>query len=77
MSRKNIEGAPDPLYGEAMVAYVVPRAGAVIDPAALIEHCRTVIASYKKPKHVRVVDTLPRNSLAKVMKEELRGRERA
>lgn len=72
-----VVGTPDPLYGEAVVAYVVPRAGAVIDPAALIEHCRTVIAGYKKPKHVRVVDALPRNSLAKVMKEELRHRERA
>ncbi len=49
----------------------------MIDPVALIEHCRTVIAGYKKPTHVRIVDALPRNNLAKVVKEELRRRERA
>jgi long-chain acyl-CoA synthetase len=71
-----VVGAPDPLYGEAVVAYVVPRPGAVVEPAALIEHCRAIIAGYKKPRHVRIVDALPRNSLAKVLKEELRRRER-
>ena len=71
-----VVAAPDALYGEAVVAYVVPRDGAALDGLALIEHCRTLIASYKKPRHVRVVDALPRNTLGKVLKEELRRRER-
>jgi long-chain acyl-CoA synthetase len=60
-----VVGAPDAVYGEAVVAYVVPRAGDVLDAPALIDHCRTAIAGYKKPKHVRIVDTLPRNSLGR------------
>jgi acyl-CoA synthetase (AMP-forming)/AMP-acid ligase II len=70
-------GVPDPRFGEAVCAYVIARPGAAVTGDALIEHCRARIASYKKPRHVRIVDALPRNSTGKVLKEELRRRERA
>ena len=65
-------GVPDALYGEAVAAFVQPRAGAALSPAAVIEHCRRHLAGYKKPRHVVFVDALPRNSLGKVLKAELR-----
>ena len=65
-------GIPDDMYGESVVAFVERTPGADPAPAAIIEHVRTLIASYKKPKHVFVVDTLPRNSLGKVLKRDLR-----
>ena len=38
----------------------------------IIAHCRQHLASYKKPKCVRVVDELPRNSSGKILKYRLR-----
>lgn len=67
-------GVPDPIFGEAVAAFVKVKRGAVPSPAALIEHCRERLASYKKPKHVFVVEALPRNATGKVLKNELRAR---
>lgn len=63
---------PDATFGEAVAAYVEIADGATVDAAAIIEHCRQRIASYKKPKHVFFVQSLPRNSLGKVLKAQLR-----
>jgi len=67
-------GVPDALYGEAVAAFVEPRPGARLDAQAVIEHCRALLAGYKKPRHVVFVESLPRNSLGKVLKSELRKR---
>jgi long-chain acyl-CoA synthetase len=65
-------GVPDETYGEAVAACVELKPGAKATPAELIEHCRSRIAGYKKPKHVRFVAELPRNSTGKVQKFRLR-----
>lgn len=39
----------------------------------VIERCRSLIAGYKKPRDVRFVESLPRNSVGKVVKESLRA----
>ena len=67
-------GVPDPTFGEAVAAYVELQPGAEPDAHALIAHCRDLIASYKKPKHVIFVQSLPRTSTGKVVKVELRER---
>ena len=67
-------GAPDPKWGEKVVAAVCVREGYEVTAAALIEHCRERIASYKKPRHVVFIDVLPRNASGKVLKRELRDR---
>ncbi|MFG1359579.1 class I adenylate-forming enzyme family protein [Xanthobacter pseudotagetidis] len=67
-----VVGIPDAIYGEAVVAFVEPRAGQEPSEEALIAHCRTLIAGYKKPKRVLFVEQLPRNALGKVLKTELR-----
>jgi fatty-acyl-CoA synthase len=74
-------GVPDERWGEAVKAVVVLKPGAVLDPAALIAHCRERIAGYKAPKSVDRIDVLPRNPSGKVLRRELRapywaGRER-
>ena len=53
-------GVPDPRMNEAAVAYVIPRAGAALTPDEVIAHCRGRIASYKVPRHVRIVPDVPR-----------------
>ena len=65
-------GVPDAVYGEAVAAFVETKPGAAANADALIEHCRALIAGYKKPKHVFFVDALPRNALGKALKNDLR-----
>ena len=57
---------------EAVVAFVVPRAGHDIDPAAIDAHCRARMASFKRPRRLVVVDTLPRTTTGKVRRFALR-----
>jgi acyl-CoA synthetase (AMP-forming)/AMP-acid ligase II len=54
-------GIPDPKWVQSVKAIVVVKDGATIDIDDLIEHCRTRMASYKKPRTVEFVDALPRN----------------
>ena len=67
-------GAPDPKWGEKVVAVVCVRGGESVTGADLVVFCRERIASYKKPKHVVFIDVLPRNASGKVLKRELRDR---
>jgi long-chain acyl-CoA synthetase len=67
-----VVGVPDALYGEAVAAFVQLHPGAELSVESAIEHCRAQLAGYKKPRHVVFVDSLPRNSLGKVLKTELR-----
>jgi long-chain acyl-CoA synthetase len=69
-----VVGVPDPLYGEAVAAFVELRPGARLEAPAVVEHCRAHLAGYKKPRHVIFVASLPRNSVGKVLKTELRQR---
>ncbi|WP_418317644.1 AMP-binding protein [Piscinibacter sakaiensis] len=66
----SVIGRPDPEWGEVIVAYVV-RSGAV-DAAALDAFCVEHIARFKRPKHYRFVDELPKNNYGKVLKTALR-----
>jgi fatty-acyl-CoA synthase len=63
-------GMPDERWGEVGAAFVVLRAPVTED--ALLAHCRERLARFKVPKSVHVLDELPRNSLGKVVKSELR-----
>jgi HIP---CoA ligase len=67
-------GVPDRRMGEVAIAFVVPRAGATIDEAALIAWSRERMANYKVPRSVQVVDGLPLNASGKVLKYVLRER---
>lgn len=64
----------DAEFGESVFAYVTFQTGASASESELIEHCRELIASYKKPKYIREIDALPRNSTGKVVKVALRER---
>jgi len=65
-------GIPDELWGEEPMAIVVLKEGQQATPEELMEHCRANLASYKRPRSVVFVDSLPRNPLGKVLKRELR-----
>ena len=68
----SVVGAPDPEWGETVVAFVVPRPGARLEAAALDAVCLEHIARFKRPKRYRFVDALPKNNYGKVLKTALR-----
>lgn len=65
-------GLPDEVWGEAVTAVVVRRSGTCVSAGDLIEHCRTALAGFKKPRRVLFVDELPKNASGKILKRELR-----
>ena len=69
-------GIPDRAWGEAVHAVVVLRPDAAqLTDAALIDHCRGLIASYKLPKSVEFQsDPLPKSGPGKVLKRMLRAK---
>ena len=69
-----IVGAPDPDWGEMVVAFVVRSENAEVDAAALDAHLLDRIARFKRPKRYEFIDALPKNSYGKVLKRELRER---
>lgn len=72
-----VVGAPDEKWGEVIVAYVVAKPGRIPSPAALVAHCLTLLADYKKPRRLHVVDRLPLTPVGKVSRAALRERARA
>ncbi|WP_089728722.1 malonate--CoA ligase [Candidatus Thiosymbion oneisti] len=60
--------------GEAVAAVVTLQPGADLDEAGLISRLQGKLARFKQPKKVIFVDTLPRNAMGKVQKNELRAR---
>ena len=67
-----VVGVPDPVYGEAVCAWVKLRAGETAAADDIIDFCRDQIAHYKIPRHVRFVDSFPMTVTGKVQKNEIR-----
>lgn len=62
-----VVGAPDDDLGQRIVAFVVGDA----TPEALIDYVAQQLSVHKRPREVRIVDSLPRNAMGKVLKKEL------
>jgi long-chain acyl-CoA synthetase len=69
-----VVGAPDPEWGEIVVAFVVPLPGAALSSKARDAFCLDHIARFKRPKRYEIVDALPKNNYGKVLKTVLRER---
>ena len=67
----SVIGAPDPEWGESIVAFIV--GNGAVEPAELDRHCLDLIARFKRPKVYRFVSELPKNNYGKVLKTELRA----
>ena len=62
-----VVGLPDEDLGQRTVAFVVGEAG----PAELIDYVAGQLSVHKRPREVRLVQSLPRNAMGKVVKKEL------
>ncbi|MBV8684350.1 MAG: AMP-binding protein [Caulobacteraceae bacterium] len=74
-------GVPNEEFGEEVKAFCELKPGQAAAPDDIAEHCKTALASYKRPRTIEIVAELPRNTMGKLLKRELRdpywkGRER-
>ena len=67
-------GVAHPVWVEAVTAVVVPKADATLTSEDVVGHARSVLAGFKTPKVVVIVDRLPKNPSGKILKRELRVR---
>jgi cyclohexanecarboxylate-CoA ligase len=70
-----VVGLPDPRTGERVCAVIAPRGDATFDVSSVAAHClANGLAKYKCPEQVEIVAALERNSMGKLLKQQLRKR---
>ncbi|MDP9182510.1 MAG: long-chain fatty acid--CoA ligase [Actinomycetota bacterium] len=67
-------GIPDDEWGERVHAVLVLRPGATVEIEELREHTKTLIAGYKAPRSLEIMDALPLSGAGKVLKRDLRAK---
>jgi acyl-CoA synthetase (AMP-forming)/AMP-acid ligase II len=68
----SVVGRPHPEWGEEVVAFVVAKPNQSVQEAELDRLCLDNIARFKRPKHYRFLESLPKNNYGKVLKSDLR-----
>jgi long-chain acyl-CoA synthetase len=68
-------GVPDPMFGEEVKSFVVPRDGMSLTPGEMIEHCSQYLPKTKVPKFVDIVADIPKTHSGKLLRKKLRERE--
>ena len=69
-----VVGVPDDFWGEAVKAFVVLRAGREAGEEEIRDRVRDTLGSYQKPRQVEFVAELPKTSVGKIAKQQLRAR---
>jgi long-chain acyl-CoA synthetase len=67
-----VVGAPDPVYGERVVAFVALRSGQTVDEKSLRQFARQRLADYKVPERIVFIDELPKGLTGKVQRRALK-----
>ena len=68
----SVFGVPHSDFGEGVMAAVVMKGNEPLEQRRVIESLSEQLARFKIPKHIVVLEELPRNAMGKVMKGELR-----
>jgi len=66
---------PDQRKGETIKSFVVLRPGATATEQDILEHCQRQLAAYKVPRRIEFVPELPKSSMMKILRRDLRERE--
>jgi long-chain acyl-CoA synthetase len=69
-------GIPDASAGETIRAFVVAKPGGPLTEAAITAYCKERLADHKVPKQIVFLDALPRNTVGKILQQELRASEK-
>jgi long-chain acyl-CoA synthetase len=67
-----VVSAPDDKWGERVQAVVVLKAGQSATEKELIDHCKGKLAGYKCPKSIKVWEELPKTSVGKILRREVK-----
>jgi len=67
-------GVPDPIYGEALVCYVVARTGKTLLTADIDGHCKKFLPDFKHPKQICITDKIEKNQRGKVDRNSMKRR---
>jgi malonyl-CoA/methylmalonyl-CoA synthetase len=70
----SVVGIPDEKWGEKVVAAVVLRPGSKVKPHDILMHLKEHLHNWKCPKEIVFVKELPKNTMGKVLKEEVKNR---
>jgi long-chain acyl-CoA synthetase len=65
-------GIPHDEFGEQVMAFCELKPGHTASESAILDFCRDHLASYKRPKKLSIVGELPRNTMGKLLKRDLR-----
>ncbi len=65
-------GIPDAVYGEEVKAFVVLKTAGSCDETELINFCKQHLPTYKRPKSIQLMETLPKSAIGKILRRELR-----
>jgi fatty-acyl-CoA synthase len=69
----SIVGVPDPVLGEVVMAFVIPKAGETLTAEDVVAFARGQIANFKVPRHVQIVGEFPLTGSGKVQKFKQRA----
>jgi len=67
-----VVGIPDSIWGESVKAFIVLKHGKMVDEQEVIDFCKSHLASYKKPKAIEFVSSIPKNPSGKTLKRLLK-----
>ena len=65
-------GLPDDQWGEVVVAVIGLKEAKIVDKEEILDFCKDKLSGYKRPEKIIIVDKLPRNSMGKILKKDLR-----
>jgi long-chain acyl-CoA synthetase len=68
-------GLPDAYRGETVKAFIVLRPGQTLTEEEVMDFCRRTLAPYKVPKQVQFMESLPKSTVGKLLRRELRDME--
>lgn len=72
VAEAGVVGIPDAVYGEEIKAFVVMKPDKRVNEEELIAFCKDRLPTFKSPKKIQFMKSLPRNILGKVLRAELR-----
>lgn len=70
-------GVKDPYRGETVKVFVVPKPGETLTEEEIISFCKARLAAYKVPKIVEIRESLPKSSVGKILRKDLKAEEEA
>lgn len=65
-------GKPDEHSGERVCAYIVKIPESILSEDDVAKHCKELLTGYKVPKEIHFIDELPKSTVGKVLRRELR-----